>query len=288
MRPVPLFNEVFLSGPANVFAREWRTVLGNNANPQITTIRSGVALLPKQALATVQPYHVSIYPKYETYKPFDASDPNFYFDVQNNQRVTGSRQIAWPTTILKARFSVDMGAVGDMQVDFDIGAGVDFITPPCQSIQVDLLEPDDRTLPPAVPPGINPGARYVASIAVRATCTPYEQERDHNMVYTQSVYTGSGNGALQEVKRVPNAKRVQVFSDDTWTTQVNMRTSLRPPNTPRGGAEDLGEIFQGAIQPEYPGGLSSRRLDIPDGANIFTINRQTNAQIFTIVQELAF
>jgi hypothetical protein len=172
-------------------------------------------------------------------------------------------------------------------IDFDLGSGVDIITPPAHYVQLKLLLPvvgSELQVPTSV--ATNPQG-FATRVAARADCVPNTAEREFQVRYTDTVYLlppESGESTVR-IPRKKMSKRMQASSNDTlgptraiWnnnppgTAPTDLRTSTLAVVDARAGAQST------PIE-DIPGMTNEFHYQLPDGL--------ANAN-YTLVQEMSF
>jgi hypothetical protein len=302
---LPPYTRFFAAGLGTPYARRWVPA------PQY---RGSTFLLSAPESNFRPSFHVQIRPVGEGYFPVpvvqdwlnnpDTQNPPLVpgYDVpldelsylQSVDEVSELQGITRETaSILKVRLKWSDGTTHIRSIDFDLGSGVDLITPPANWVKAELLIPvagSELQLPPRV---IDNPLGFASSIIARYDCLPNGIERMLNLTFTDTVYLDR-DGPAGSVALIPRRRTTNRY-EVTGTGEPLGETTAVWDRNPPGSPDVLGRIPIGSSFPvpagnSFPqrGTTSQPRMAIPGGANAFIHQLATGVTAATVslIQEL--
>lgn len=192
----------------------------------------------------------------------------------NVDRVATS--IGTPSTMLKARITLNLGNSRNREFDCDIGAGVE-LDVKCRSVvSVIPLVPDPDSLPETFPENLQPGFEFAVAVTTCVTCGTAPQGYRCPVTFTQPFFF-VGTQIVGFMPVMPEAQEVQVFCirDDPagGTVSVGFMTVLPagqpvPVRTAYGPPGNF--VIQSAVR-SGPNLSATDRVVIPDTCNALLI-----------------
>lgn len=199
------------------------------------------------------------------------------------------------TSILKVRLRWK-DWVGEREIDFDLGAGVDIISPPAYWVEAQLLLPvagSELALPREV--SENP-LGFATSVIARADCVMNAVERNFNLTFTDTVYLDRAvTGDQVLIPRRPATNRFELTGTGA---PLGTTTAVWDRNPPGMGPDLFGRLALGTTLPIPAGtvggptrGVQTQgRMAIPGAANAFfhILDNTVDTATISLIQELSF
>lgn len=302
MSLLPNYNPFFAATLGTIYSRQWVPAPPFQGRQKLLSVH------PIQNLAF---WHVQIRPRGEVYVPvewvedylgrnddtnpprlpasagFDITLPEFTL-LQNSDGLSelfGAGRTYG--SIFKVRLTWKDGGGTKRCIDFDLGSGVDVITPPAHFVEAELLVPVPGTelnLPirlRELPLGAAVQLEAKADCIMGGT-----SERDNNVKFTDTVFFDRSEQTDELV--IPRRKSTSRFQASSSNDFGEIFTRW-DRNIPGFGIDLFGRQATGT----FTATLGDRQTlinDIPGGTNVFTYEFPDNVDqaTFSLVQELSF
>lgn len=296
---LPNYNEFFAAGLGTVWATAWEVAPANQGRNLFDA--------PKALLAPGF-QHLQIRVKGEIYLPPDQITPYLTAPDQSKPPIIPGLNQTLPqaakdspvdlvtsregfsrgtSSILKVMLEWKDAAKGMRCLDFDLGAGVDVIIPPCNWVRARLLLPvagSERVTPPGFPE-----LGFATAVDCRVDCIGNSSERTPATVrWTDTRYLDrNANVAAIVIPRRKSANRVQAQVDTGAIGPLVPVWDRNPPPVPE-DIDPFGRVPVGRIPPRVP--QITNIDDIPGTANAFTyaLPDGIDTQTISVIQELNF
>lgn len=283
------YRNVLAYGFGNIFTDTWVPA----------PLWKGRQLVETAIMRGVVYWHIQIVPVAEIYIP--AADLQAILELPLEERNAAlearlASQVADGVTVLpgqscsydsmlKVRLRWGDGH-GRRVVDFDLGAGVDIITPPSSQVLGELLIPAPPTGAIVVPSVVTTEPlAFITSVQCRFDCLSGIGKLRQNAVrYTDTRFL-TDTAASTSITRHRSTHRVSAVAS-TAIGNLEMVHDRNPPMVP---ADLFGRLVIGAYSPSPPGGNQIAIADIPGATNLIRyIKPAIGNQTVSVIQELTF